>query len=378
MALPTTITLISTTIASCGPYISSAGNVYVFGQDASDVNIIRACKATDPTTSFSSSASFGPGLGTASSLSADQVADVIHFAATFANSGTTQATRYFTFNMATDTYTDKASATTNVNSQTSAGTQQFGCSIKVRSNGNAVLHYNGTRVANMGNSYAQTYYREWTGAAFGTEVQVSAGGQVDFTTPETLLGASDRVQFLFLNATAATGVQRALTSANALQTANTALSTPFSGAFINGISYDNAGTQKIVSFWPSATPQVDYFDDGNTPTVNIATPANLGSATFGRPFNDGTDAYILFRFTTDSDLYVSKSSDNGATWGTKASAFVATVNNAEANLSIDGNIFTRGSSVVIPYVVNDNGTLKYNEYVVRTIVSDTLFAQAVM
>jgi len=86
-------------------------------------------------------------------------------------------------------------------------------------------------------------------------------------------------------------------------------------------------------------------------------------------FNDGTDVWALYRSSTASDLYVIKSTDDGASFSGEALALTGTVANVSADLSKDGNIYLRGNDYVIPYVVNDNGTLKYNEYVVRSVAA---------
>ncbi len=222
----------------------------------------------------------------------------------------------------------------------------------------------------MGSSWAQTYYSRRTGVnTWSAAVQVSAGGTADFTTPEALLGASDIVHFNWKDITAGKDNQRALSSANVLQTA----STPFgnAGGLGQGVSYNNAGTQKIiVGGDDNATSFFSIrYDSANTPTINTAASGASVDGPTVRLFNDGTTAWALYRETTSSDLIAQSSTDNGATFGSQFTAFTATVTAGAASLSIDGNIFTRGSSVVIPYVVNDNGTLKYNEYVVRTLTA---------
>jgi hypothetical protein len=369
MALPTTITGLSTTVATVGPFKSSGGNFYIIGVNSSDATKAQAQKASDPTSSFSA---VGTDTVTGASqlyLAACQVSDTVHVLIAHGASSSRNY-RYVAFDMSTDSWGTGEDAVTGVNVQTSAGVDALGCSIVVRSNGNAVLFYNGPRVASMGNSYAQTYYRERTGTnTYGTQTQVSAGGQVDCTQPEAILGASDRVHFIFRGSTGNQIRERSLSSANALDTEQG--NTPANNGALppQGISYDNSGTIKVIVGMGGAS---ECFDSGANPTLVAGSIDGAGG--IPRIFNDGTDAYALFRFSTDSDLYVSKSTDSGASWGTKASAFVGTVALADANLSKDGNIYQRGSDYVIPYVVNDNGTLKYNEYVVRTVASETLFA----
>jgi len=85
-----------------------------------------------------------------------------------------------------------------------------------------------------------------------------------------------------------------------------------------------------------------------------------------RVFNDGTDVYVVVRDDITSDLYLYTSTTDGVSYGARTVFFTGTVAAANVNLSIDAIIYQRGSNFVIPYIVNDNGTLKYNEYTVRT------------
>jgi hypothetical protein len=136
-----------------------------------------------------------------------------------------------------------------------------------------------------------------------------------------------------------------------------------------GNSYDQSGTRKVIVAAGTSTTSNVYFDGGNTPTLNTS---NGGDGTFSIPervFNDGTTAYLVVRRTTTTGLAIISSTDGGATWSAITNIFSASITQADSNLSIDGNVFTRGSSVVIPYVVNDGGTLKYNEYLIRSLAS---------
>jgi len=377
MALPTTITGLNTASSpAIGSFISSGGNVYLFGPNATG-QAVAVQKATDPTTAFSSVGDSGA-FTEVRWISAYKVSDVIHLIAADRISGTSVTFRYLTFNMSSDTWVLDETILSGLNTQTSGAVLQFISSVVVRSTGEVVAFFSGAQITNMGNSYAQTYCMRRTGVNTWVNIsggagatQVSAGGTVDFTGPEEVLGTSDRVHFIHRNGSTVT--QRALTSANALQTAGT---TNFVGSPIGtgtAIAYDDAGTTRVI--WAAmsggSTAFALTFDSGNTPTLTqiASTLGTSASVPAARLFNDGTDAWALYRKTTDSDLYVLKSTDDGANWGSEASAFTGTVGAADINLSIDGNIFTRGSSVVIPHIVNDNGTLKYNEYVVRTLVA---------
>ena len=275
--------------------------------------------------------------------------------------------------MSTEAFSNYETYATSASTAGQTGLAQLGNSLVVRSTGEVVVFFNGAQTKTGGTQRARVYYSRRTAVnTWSAPVEVDAGTSVDNVAPRAVLGAADRVQFYFL--AGGSGSRRALSSANALQTANAALSALFSGAIPNATSYNNAGTQKLVSFWPSTSSQVDYGNDANTLTDTIVTPSQFANAALGRLFVDNTDVYCLFGNNLTNDLYVSESSDDGATWSAATLVFAGAVSSVEASLSFDGDIYTRGNNVVIPYIVNDNGTLKYNEYTVRTLAVQNPFA----
>lgn len=389
MALPTTISGISTAVACVGPFKSSAGNYYFIGVSSSTTTKLQAQKATDPTSSFSAVGTDPTGSSSVAiaAVAAYQVSDVVHVVSCGGGSSLTSEYRYHTFDMASDAWsvTNELIDGSAIDARTSGGTAQRAASVVVRSSDSEVIVvYNGARQAVMGNSYSRIVAKRRTGtntwvAADGVTnpTPLDAGGQTDWINPEAVLGSSDRTHF-FWTATSLTSVRhRALTSANALQTVGSG-SNSTGGNPLSAIAYDDSGTTRVIcSFVSSSADTFDYFDSANTPTLNASSKSD-NFETFGRLFNDGATAYAVCRKSTDSDLYVISSTDAGANWSASTNIFTATIANADANLSRDGNIYQRGSDFVIPYIVNDNGTLKYNEYVVRSVASDELFAQSVM
>lgn len=341
---------------------------YFIGQSSSDNTKIQCQKATDPTSSFSSIATYTSfSTNNVEFISAFQVGDVIHLVASGEAVTTSVQYRYFTFDMSSDTFVTNETIITSLNTGTSAGTPQYGCSVVVRSGGEVVAFFSGAQVASMGNSYAQTYYSRRTAVStWSAPVQVSAGGQVDFVFPEAVLGTSDRLHFFYTDAIAsAQNYHRALSSANTLQTASNISSG--SAGIKTAISYDNGGTIQIICL---SVNRDTFFNSADTPTQNLSTTfIGTSVAIPTRLFSDNGTGWALYRKSTDSGLYVSQSSDNGDNWTGETSAFVATVTGGDSQLSIDGNIYQRGSDIVIPYIVNDNGTLKYNEYVVRSLIT---------
>ena len=144
MALPTTLTGVAfpPEKSDHGPFISSAGNVYIVLRDSVTTSNLVVHKATDPTSSCSEAdAAVAPDVGAAIySLSSFQVADVIHIA-TWAKAD--PEVRYHTFNMATDQWgTVNETVEDLANRPTIAGSKRV--SIVVRSNGVPVIQYSGS------------------------------------------------------------------------------------------------------------------------------------------------------------------------------------------------------------------------------------------
>ena len=345
MALPVTITGISTAVAPVGPFKATNGNYYFFGRDSTTATTLQAYKSTAPDTSWASIATktgFATGI---QYLSAYQVGNVFHLVVT--DGATTSINhKYQTFDATTDTFVTAETINSALNTQSSASANQYNTSIVVRSTGEVVVHTNVARIS----TFAQTAYRRRTGVAtWAAAVAVSATG-VNSTNPIVVLGTSDRLHFLWFNAT--NTMQCHLTSANVI---GTSASTGATALPQDVATWDNAGVIRCVGLTATSVFRWNSADNPavtNT-AVTLGTPARVAD-TLGM-------FYALYQSSTDSDLYIKTCSDNGLTWSAAVSEFVGTVASADANLSKNQMIYTRGSAAIFPYLVNDNGTLKYDE-----------------
>jgi hypothetical protein len=332
---------------------------YFFGRDGTTATTLQAFKSTAPDTSWSSITT-KTGFTTAIlNIAGYQVGNVIHLLVQDGTMSSSVATKYLSFDAATDTFLATTETVSAAQILTGSASSGWGCSLVVRSNGNVVCFYNGVQTK-VSTQWARVYYRVRTGVATfaAAEALVDAGLGVNNTAPIAVLGASDRTHLLFFNGT--NTLQRHLTSANAL---GTVASTGATTATQDACRYDDAGTIRHVGF---TAGQSIRWASADNPTVTAAT------VTFGTPVratDDGTDVYALYQSSTDSDLYTKKSTDNGATFGSAVSAFVGTVTAADANVSKNQTIYLRGSNYVVPYLVNDGGTWKYNETTVRSLAT---------
>lgn len=365
MALPVTITGISTVVACVGAYKSSGGNYYFFGRDSSGSATLQAFKATDPTSAWASVASTSLTNNILGSVSY-QVGDVIHlFAAT---PPSTQTYRYTQFNMSTETFLTVEVALSGVDTTGQTGALQGGCSIVVRSNGNAVAFFNGAQTKKSGTNYARVYWSERTGVnTWSAAVEVDAADANDHVKPVCVLGASNRVHQWW--SASSVGHQRTLLANNTLGTDTTLSISSNPVGSPTAVAYDSSGTIKVVVAWMSGgtTQLAAFFNSVDNPTLALGTdgPGTATSVPSARLFNDGVTVYSLYRKSADSDLYTIKSTDHGDHWTTDTNVFAATVGAADANLSVCGTTYQRGTFIVAGYIANDNGTLKYNEAALR-------------
>lgn len=124
MALPTTITGIQLPAHGgfSGPFVSSAGNVYILGINTTTTSQLRMMKATDPTSSFSAvDDANAPNTGNAliNSLWGYQDGDTLHIG-TWAPSSTTAEVRYHTFLMDSDAWSVKNEDVANISATPNA------------------------------------------------------------------------------------------------------------------------------------------------------------------------------------------------------------------------------------------------------------------
>jgi hypothetical protein len=334
-------------------YAGGKGSVYVSGAWTTDATTpdytLRLSTGTESAvwTSIATKTGFTTAIQFISSY---QVGNVIHMVITD-GSTTSINHKYQTFDCSTDTFVTAETINSALNTQTSTSANSYMTSIVVRSTAEVVVHYNTTRIS----TFSQTAYRRRTGVAtWAAGVAVSATG-VNTFSPMVVLGESDRLHFLWYNST--NTQQRHLTSANVLGTA----ASTGAGLLQDIATFIDAGpTVRFVGVGASHAARWNSADNPTVTTVGLATgqPVRIGDT--------GGVFYALYRGSADSDLYITTSPDNGATWTTGVNVFTGTVALADANLSANQSFYTRNTATVFPYIVNDNGTLRYNEYQIST------------
>ena len=337
---------------------------YFFGRDGTTATTLRAFKATDPSTSWTAGAT-STGFTTAIlGLAGYQVGSTIYLALYDGTSPTLVATKFVTYDMLTDTFgtieTVKAAASI-ISAPTTLG-------LVARSNGEAVVFFSGVGIKVASTTYARVYYTRRTAVnTWSAAVEVDSNASSNMIGPIAVLGQTDRVHFGWSVAGGSVGY-RTLSAANALNTGGTSASMPTPS---DGCGYDRAGTFKVVFTGAGSGQTTMYFNSADNPTPTFA---NQSIANARDPHRIGSDPFdnsvtIVYSNSADSDLYAIKSTNDGATFGAPVSLFVGTVGATDLTLSrsATGSNYDRDANTVVGYIVNDGGTWKYNEYIVRQL-----------
>ena len=373
MAFPVTIEAnLSVEEGGGGPYLSSAGNVYVIARQTtagSDHNL-RAYKATDPSSSFA----FLAGVALTSSeliraIASCQVGDNIHVVTMDGDALSLVNIRYHVFSMSSDTWTTSNEAIkTAFNCTGSAVSPDSSIGIAVRSDGSVVVSYFGAKAAVMGSDYSRAAYAiRASGGGWTIDLALGGTGSSNWGPGAIVLGSSDRCHMFCMDATANDVYQQTLTSANSLQTlpasfdANTP--TQFGHVRFRGTTYASGGTTKVRIPYLDAggTIGAAQLDSSDTPTTTAANDiTGAVDALYGSMSTDGTTVWHAFRELSPNagDIYTQSSSDGGA-WSTPSLFSSAPT----AYGLILTSIYTRGGNVVLGMLYQDNG-VKYTEHTI--------------
>ena len=367
MALPTTITgfvaSVDGTRFVTQPFLSSGGNVYVFGRGSTST-LLRAFKATDPTSSFSNVGSdITISDGDVEAVAAFQVGDVIHVA-TMNGAASSRDVRYHTFNMATDAWVITNEAVVeNFDNQFAA--DPYPINIMVRSDGDVIIFYPGASVANMGSQRGRVYYARRESASWTVDVSVDDGGGSSWLVQGLVSGSSDRTHFFFMDYNTGDAYQRTLTSANALETFPSTYSNTSIGCQSSGTSYVSGANTKVRFPLKEKTDATTLYsakcDSADAPSVTVDTDItgsiNVEAGTFRASFSaDGTTLWNTFIDNTTDGLYIQSNADD-AGWGTPASFY-----DGGTHYGVKTNIYTRGSSIVIAMMTYEGTNCLYHEY----------------
>ena len=280
MALPVTISAdVANQNSYHGPFKSSGGNFYtiVVGDTTATDGDVEAHKATDPTVSFAEQDGANRPTAGASgteivSLWTYQVSDLIHVV----YQDVDHDVWYARFDMSSDAWVDLGASDFDILIDTTGATQAADAvSIAVRSDGDIVVTYQGDSEMVMGSEFERVVWNVSSdgGVNWDGPVSIDNGGSVDWTGCVIVPGSSDRMHVFFTAKTGNDGFQRTIRADDSLETFPSAFDTTLTivgnAKFGPGVSYDDAGTQRVRCPYVNISQQISIakLDSADTPTV---------------------------------------------------------------------------------------------------------------
>lgn len=365
MAFPTTMTVVFLATFSQGrdrTYISSGGNIYFVGRKSTDGTTLSVQKATDPTDSFTEIATLSNTF-TRMGIGTFQDGDDIHIATQDNN----DVLLYHVFSMSSDTFTTSNQAVT---SAVGTNIDADKCiSISLETGGDQILMYQGASDNDMGQKERVDYAYK-TGGSWTVDQAVDDGGAINFFMQGLVRGEANKFFLQYKDDTNADMDFKTVqdvdgTLSSVTEAGNNPGPDNFSG--IQPIYYDDAGVERIYAGWEQGQARAVPINDGSVGTL---LQISLGAINTNGEFSifsfavDEKTAWVLFA-KEGNDIYSDSNEDEGG-WGTDTEE----LDGITCNL-ITSNIYQRGSDIVLAYVYDDGGTIKYNEKVLRTVVSIT-------
>ena len=376
MAFPTTVsTLVEPYHGLVGPYVSSTNNVYIVTRSnaSSDIQVF---KASDPSTSFAGAGSLTMTSGnTVRAIAGYQVGDNIHIVTRDAAATNSNQIRYHVYSMASDTFT--TSNTLVRDTYTAAGAvDESNVDIVVRSDGDVIVMYEGPQVlADI--QRKRIYYARHLGAAWSADIALDNGGNAHWIPGGMVRGSADRIHFFFKDETNNDAYQRALTSADVLESFPASFDVSIGGTaddmMQRGAAYSASagGTLVVFPYFNSFTPDVNSvaFTSVDAPvpvvTTDIASATEI-VANFRHAYPlavDDKTVYFTFHRSA-SGICINTNVDN-AGWGS------ATAIQAGSASYIFTNIYTRNSAKVLAVAYKEDSSTKYTEYTLSVAASTT-------
>jgi len=364
VALPTTISgiffLRESGQGRNRPWISSAGNVYFFARDDTDVSLLTVQKATNPTDSFSevSTLDFTDEV---TGLATIQDGDDIHVVVTT----DADEIRYSIYSMSSDSFTTSNEDTTGTLNNDIADVVD----IAIEEDGSTVVViYDGAEENAMG-AKDRVDYAKRVGGSWTVDQAVDDGGKVNFVAPSLCRGEADKFHLVYNDRTNTNAIHKSLTlggpdtlssaenvNDNAILSASTAISAP--------VYYDVGGVERITIEWKRSSDPKAYSseidDDGVPGAEEVLSDTTLINSYVISLAVDQKTVWGIF-MGVDSDAF-SDSNVDSAGWGTDTEEI-----DAITLTDITSNTYQRGSDIVLAYVYHDGSAIKYNEKVLRTV-----------
>ncbi len=383
MALPVTIAeQIGQQNSYHGPFRSSAGNIYtiLIETTAGSDSQIAAFKADDtppaePTGFTEVDSANRPQMSRDAgdevhSLNIFQKSDMLHVATQDVGRGEPY---YARFNMGADAWVDLGASNMDAVVDAAAGPiTAFACDLIVLDDDKIRVVYQGEVDKVMGTDRERVHHAWSTngGDTFTAALAVGAtGDEGDSTGPRIATDGVDA--WVVWNQTHQADVNNVFEASihpdNTLQgtlqdTGETVLGSIY--PISHGVVFDRLGIKKVRFLFESVTglgdAEVLEFDVTQDPTifsvssVDTTLISNINNSVVGCLASDGSTVHCLFSLTSDDDVDSSNDQDTD-TWTAGVQDFASTIIN-----HISCNVIWRDGPK-LAYVMDDNGTVKYNE-----------------
>ena len=380
MALPTTISgVIFNATDSQGrnrSYTSSGGNVYHVFKDSTDGFALDIYKATDPTTSFSQIATLNlTGSAVIFGIGTFQDGDNIHIATQV---GASNRIWYHVFSMSSDTFT-----TSNEEVTSAVGTNiqpDKAISIAVETGGDIIIAYQAASDNVMGQKERVDYAYK-TGGSWTVDQAVDDGGGVHYYLGGIVRGEANKFHLTYKDDTNSNAEHKSVQDVDGTLSTVETLHTDTIGSdfsVVLPVYYDDAGVERITAGHHDNQnrPRAVEIDDGVPGTAEFIINA-VDSLWDNGEFSvfcfavDQKTVWCLYAEDPTQDLF-SDSNNDSAGW--TPFGHPEELDGVTINL-ITSNVYTRNNAVVLAYVYDDAGTIKYNEKFLR-IAANSAFADA--
>lgn len=372
-ALPVTITdidfLATSSQGRARPYISSGGNVYFFAKDGGTTTQLNAFKATDPTDSFSQAATLAiTNSGVLLGIGTFQDGDNIHIATQDDN----DVILYHLFSMSSDTFT-----TSNESVTSAVGTDldaDKAISISLETGGDVILFYQGAS-ENSGGQKERVDLAHRVVSTWTVDQAVDAGGSVHYYLGGIVRGEANKFHLTFKDDTNIEAKHRSVQDVDGTLSAVEDLSDTDTDALnfvvIQPVYYDTGGVERITATWQRQITQAFHtseINDDGTPVAeeNASQFSVLATSEFivGSYAVDEKTVWSIHVSVGTPTIYSNNNVDSAGWSGTDNSE----VAGADPTL-LTSNIYQRGTDIVLAFIYEDTGTVKYNETVLRSVSS---------
>jgi hypothetical protein len=376
MPFPTTITGVTTlskAAGKSGPFVSSSGAVYGVFQNDTNVGDLDIIKLASPEDGFTLAASLTQSGGNPQifAYAATQLGDNIHIATSIRATGPSEPILYHVFSMSSDTFTTSNEDTGGEGVTPTDANKNI--DIAVRSGG-PVIGYQGPTVSVMGQKQRATFARK-DGPTWTADIAIDDGGEVDFFFCACVLGAGDKVHFVYHDDTNGDALHKSLTSGNvlsAVETYSDSVSDTEDFIIPNPVYYDAGGTERITAAYMTGGELfASEIDNDGVPgaeeQVTDDSPVIDNEQVMASLFvkSDVDRVYALYARQSDGDLYRDENTNSGG-WGVDSLEFTGSVT------FVSGNFFTREGRPTLAYFITDGGVVKYNELAALADLSGTL------